>query len=79
MQLLVDLGVVETESLPIDDKEQTLDELIARLEQTLKLLGQASPGLFAGKESNTIVVRLGPFSITPDAMKYVHEISVPSL
>lgn len=79
VQLLIDLGVVETESLPIENEEQTLDELIARLEQTLNLLDLVSPNGFAGKESNMIDVSLGPFSVNREAMKYVHEISVPSL
>ncbi|KAG8413822.1 hypothetical protein J3458_012313 [Metarhizium acridum] len=79
VQLLIDLGVVETESLPIENEEQTLDELVARLEKTLKLLHQVLPEDFTGKERHMIGVNLGPFSVTREAMKYVHEISVPSL
>ena len=78
VQLLIDLGATETESPDIDDKERTLDELITRLEQTLKILRLALPEDFTGKETTSIEVDLGAFSVTRDAMKYILEISVPS-
>lgn len=79
VQLIVDLGIVQTESLDIDDKEYSLDELTARVEQTLKLLEQATPEKFAGKEEVEVDVFLGSFSVKRDALTYVHEISLPSL
>ena len=79
MQVLIDLGVANTESLPIGNREATLKELIARLEQTIDILNQALPESFEGKENMTVDVHLGTFSIDCDAMRYVHEISVPSL
>ncbi len=78
-QLLIDLGIVQAESLDIDDEEHTLDELIARVEQTLKLLEQATAEKFAGKEEVEVDVFLGNFSVKRDALTYVHEISLPSL
>ena len=79
VQFLIDLGIVDTESLPIENDEQPIDELLARLEKTLHLFEQALPERFEGKEANMINVHLGPFSLPRTAIDYVHEFSLPSL
>lgn len=79
VQLVIDLGIVHTDSLDIDNKECSLDDLVARVDQALKLLEQATAEKFAGKEEMEVDVFLGNFSVKRDALTYVHEISLPSL
>lgn len=80
VQLLIDLGIVKKEEgLDIDEEEHSLEDLLARVEQTLKLLEEATPDKFAGKDEVEVDVFLGRFSVKRDALTYVHEISLPSL
>lgn len=67
------------ESLSIAEDDQSIEELIERLEQTLTIFERATPETFQGKEEDEIDVFLGRFSVKRSAMDYVHEISLPSL
>lgn len=79
MQALIDLGVVDVESPSIEGEDQTFDQLITRVQTSLDILESATQESFLGKESMTVNVHLGTFSLDRDALRYLHEISLPSL
>lgn len=79
MQFLLDIGAVQSEEFPIDDDAKTVDQLVGRIEDTIKLIEEAQPEAFAAKEEQNINVFLGSFSIDRRAIDYVHDISLPSL
>ena len=79
MQLLIDLKIVDQESLPIEGEQKTFSELIDRVSSTLKVLERVTPDSFAEKDAVEVDVFLGSFSLKRDALQYVHEIALPSL
>lgn len=79
VQYLADIGVVEAEAEEIKIEGLTLDELIERVERTLKILDGIDSTKFASKEDNEIKINLGNFSVSRSALDYAHQISGPSL
>lgn len=49
------------------------------MQTALDILESITPELFDGKEGSKVDVFLGSFTVSRDAMQYVHEISLPSL
>lgn len=79
MQLLIDLKVVDQESLSIEGEQTTFNQLIDRVMSTLKVLETVTPDSFAERHTAVVDVFLGSFSLKRDALRYVHEIALPSL
>ncbi|KAJ6784596.1 hypothetical protein PWT90_05520 [Aphanocladium album] len=79
VQFLVDLGATDARPEEIGGEGLSLDELIARVERTLKVLDDVDTTKLVAKEQEIINIKLGKFSIERSALKYAHEIAVPSL
>jgi hypothetical protein len=60
------------------DNETTFDELQERITKTLKILEEASPSGFEGKEDQEIIMetRMGNFRFT--GQRYVSEYAIPN-
>ncbi|KAJ3498180.1 hypothetical protein NLG97_g1326 [Lecanicillium saksenae] len=78
VQFLVDLGATDATPEDIVGEGLSLDDLIARVERTLKVLEAVDTTKLTAKEQDVINIHLGNFSIERPALKYAHEIAVPS-
>ncbi len=79
VQFLADLGATDATPEDITIEGLSPDELIARVERTLKVLDSVEATTFAEKEENAIKINLGKFSVERPALQYAQQIAGPSL
>ncbi|OAA81704.1 hypothetical protein LEL_01249 [Akanthomyces lecanii RCEF 1005] len=79
VQFLADLGATEATSEEITIEGLSVDELIARVERTLKVLEGVDANAFTAKEEDAIKIDLGNLSVERPALQYAQQIAGPSL
>lgn len=62
----------------VEDNETTFDELQERISQTIKILEEADPKTFEGKENQELIMesKMGNFRFT--GQRYVSEYAIPN-